>query len=590
MRKKSPAYLLILAVISGGGGGGCGFQSEEPAIEGGEFRFVTQAALKTIDPQGTSWMADFRMIRCLFEPLLRLHETTFEVEPGVAAAMPTVSDDGLTYTFTLRNDAKWSNGDPVTAGDFVYGWKRAMFPDFAADYSGLFFCIKGAEDFFVWRSQEQLPRVVAGELTAGAAWDQAQQRFDQTVGIEAPDDRTLRVTLAQPTAYFSDLASFPTFSPIHEKSADAAVSLNADTGMASLDNDYFRDPRKLVSNGAYFLNRWDPGQRMILDQNPHYWDRASMGNTRLVMSVIEDTSAVMIKYNNGELDWFPQIDTNSPFGAELLQTGREDLHVTQSAGTYFYRFNCRPTIDGRPNPLADARVRRAFSLAVDRQEIVDAVTRVGQPVALTFVPPGVIPGYVSPVEAGVSFDPDAARKLLAEAGYPGGRGLSGLSILFNTNGGHENSAQAIARMWQTHLGVAVGLESMERVPFSHRTRTGGFTICRSSWYGDYRDSTTFLDMFRKLDGNNDSKYDNPAYDALLKQAAETQDSEQRMELLRQAEAMLLADQPLMPLYHYVTLEMFDENKVEGLVPNAWGNYRLERVRVVRDEAEMTKSE
>lgn len=588
MKRQLLAFTVLLTLISGGGG--CGFQDQEPAIAGGEFRFVTQAALKTIDPQGTSWMADFRMIRCLFEPLLRLNHETHELEPGAAAALPTVSDDGLTYTFTLREDAAWSNGDAVTASDFVYGWKRAMFPDFAADYSGLFFCIAGAEDFFTWRA-DQLAAVAAGTLDAEQAWAEAHERFAATVGIQAVDDRTLRVTLAQPTAYFNDLASFPTFSPIHEKSAASAIQLNADTGMATVDTGYFRDPGKLVTNGAYLLQRWDPGQQMILDQNPHYWDRASMTNTRLVMHVIEDTSAVMIKYRNGELDWYPHIDTNSPYGAGLLESNPPDLHVTQSAGTYFYRFNCRPTIDGRPNPLADPRVRRAFSLAVDRQEIVDAVTRIGQPVARTFVPPGAIPGYDAPTEAGVSFDPETARQLLADAGYPGGRGLSGLTILFNSNGGHEHPAQAIRDMWKQHLGVDVGLESMERVPFSHRTRTGGFTICRSSWYGDYRDPTTFLDMFRELDGNNDSRYHNPQYDALLKNAAETQDPAARMALLRQAETVLLEDQPLLPLYHYVTLDLFDPEKVKGLEPNAWNNLRLDRVRVLREEkTKMTKSE
>lgn len=581
MRRKLSACLVLFFLLSGGGVGGCGFQSEEPAIAGGEFRFVTQAALKTIDPQGTSWMADFRMIRCLYEPLLRLNAETFAVEPGAAEAMPTVSGDGLTYTYTLRDDAAWSNGDPVTAEDFVYGWKRAMYPDSAADYSGLFFCIAGAEDFFTWRS-EQLTAVAEGKLSAEAAWDRAEARFAETVGVEAIDPRTLRITLAQPTAYFNDLAAFPTFSPIHQASAEQTRLVNADTGMVTIDNGYFRDPRKLVSNGAYFLKRWDPGQQMILDQNPHYWDRASMGNTRLVMQVIEDTSAVMIKYRNGEIDWYPHIDTNSPFGAELLQSNPPDLHTTQSAGTYFYRFNCRPTIDGRPNPLADARVRRAFSLAVDRQELVDDVTRMGQPVARTFVPPGAIPGYDAPAEAGVTFNPEAARQLLADAGYPGGQGLSGLSILFNSNGGHEHPAQAIRDMWEEHLGVDIGLESMERVPFSHRTRTGGFTIARASWYGDYRDPTTFLDMFRKLDGNNDSRYDNPAYDELLREAAVTQDTEKRMDQLRQAEVLLLEDQPLMPLYHYVTLDLFDPEKVKGLEPNAWNNLRLDRVRVVRD--------
>lgn len=563
---------------------GCGFQSDEPAGEGdgGTFRFLTADPIKTIDPQGTSWLVDFRVIRCLFEPLLRTNAETFELEPAVAGAMPEVSEDGLVYTYRLREDAKWSNGDPVTAGDFVYGWKRAIYPDFAADYSGLFFCVEGVEEFFAWRSA-QLDGFEGRGLTARELWEEAEAHFAQTVGIKALDDRTLQVTLDQPTAYFNDLAAFPTFSPIHEASASVFVSLDPKTGSATSRPEYFRDTEKLVTNGPYVMTQWEFRQRMILDQSPQYWDRANMGNTRLVMLVVEDSSNAMIKYRNGEADWYAAVDATTPNGAALLNSGRSDVHRVDAAGTYFYRFNCRPTIDGQPNPLADIKLRRAFSMAVDRQELVDRVTQVGQPVARSFVPPGAIAGYEPPVEVGITFDPAGARKLLAEAGYPNGQGLSGLSILYNSNAGHEVPAQAIARMWREHLGVNVQLESLERGTFSERTRNGGYTIARASWYGDYRDPTTFLDMFRTTDGNNDSRYINPAFDALLVQATRTIDPKERMELLQQAEHMLLDDQPLMPLYHYVTLQLFDPAKVKGLYPNAWNATRLDRVSVLSDE-------
>ena len=563
---------------------GCGFQSDEPAAEGGEFRFLAASEIKTLDPQGTSWLVDFTVIRCLYEPLLRVDAETLQLEPAAAEALPAVSEDGRVYTFTIREDAKWSNGDPVRSTDFVYGWKRAIFSDFAADYAGLFFCIEGAEDFFNWRAAELAAFAESGK-TAEQSWEEAQARFAETVGIATPDERTIVVTLAQPTAYFNELVAFATFSPIHEASAEAYLDLNAASGSATTKAEYFKDIDALVTNGPYKLTRWDFRQRLILDQNPAYWDKANMGNTRIVMSVVTDESNRGLRYERGEVDWYPGVPTSLPSSAELVKSGRSDVHYSPAAGTYYYRFNCRPTLNGKPNPLADVRVRRAFSMAVDRQELVEKITKQNQPIAKTFVPPYALDDYEAPTEVGIGFDPEGARKLLAEAGYPDGGELKGLSILMNAGGGHENQAQAIARMWREHLGVDVQLEVIERTAFSDRIRNGGYTIGRSNWFGDYRDATTFLDMWRSNDGNNDSKYINPEYDRLLRQAAETVDRQQRALLLQQAERMLIEDQPLMPLYHVTTLQLFDPAKVKGIYPNPWGSTRLDRVRVVREPAE-----
>ncbi|MEO1235267.1 MAG: peptide ABC transporter substrate-binding protein [Planctomycetota bacterium] len=557
---------------------GCGFESEPEPAAGGEVRFISGSAIKTLDPQVTSWLVDFRIIEGLFEPLLRVNPETLELEPSAAAALPKVSDDGLIYTFTIREDARWSNGDPLLASDFAYGWMRALLPDLAADYAALFFTIEGAEDFYSWRTQRLADFQNLG-ISADEFWAQTRQRFADTVGIEPIDDRTLRVTLAQPTAYFNELVAFAPFSPVHEATADAYLEAEATAGGLNMDPVYFQRPDLLVSNGPYLLKQWRFKQQLVLDQNPYWWNRAEMGNTRVVMQVVTDPTAALLRYNRGEADWYPGLPTGSRDAAKLVQSDRPDVHYGPAAGTYFYVFNCRPTVDGQANPFADPRVRRAFSMAVDRQTLVDNVTQLGQPVAKTFVPPAAIPGYDAPVDAGVSFDPEAARQLLADAGYPSGQGLSGLTLLINEGGGHEDPAQFIRKAWETHLGVSVQIESVERITFSDRLKTGGFQVARAGWFGDYRDPTTFHDKFRSNNNNNDGLYQNPAYDRLLERAEAELDPAARMALLAEAEALMLAEQPLMPLYHYTNLELFDPGRVTGLHPNPWNIRRLDAITV-----------
>ncbi len=572
------ALFLLAAFLPGAAG--CGFQESQPdpTGEGGTLRFISPDAVNTLDPQGTSWLSDFRMIEGIFEPLLRVNPETLAVEPAAAEALPTVSDDGKTYTFTLRDDLKWQNVDPVTSNDFAYAWQRALLADFAADYSGLFFCIEGAEDFFLWRA-EQLANLKNSGKTASQLWDETKQRFRDTVGIETPDDRTLIVRLKQPTAYFNELAAFTPFAPVHEASVADTVEVNADTGVVTKDPGYWQDPERLIGNGPYRLSTNQPKVRMILDASPTYHGAAEVANARIVMEVDASPTGALLRYERGGVDWYPGFPTNDPKAAALVAADRDDVHYGPAAGTYYYLFNCLPEHEGRPNPLADPRVRRALSLAVDRSLIVQNVTRLNQPVARSFVPPGVLPGYDPPVEAGPTFDPDTARRLLAEAGYPDGRGLDNLSVLFNSEGEHGLVAQSIANMWREHLGVTVQLEQVEKKTFSQRRRSQGFTIARGGWFGDYRDPTTFLDMLRTNDGNNDPKYQNPDYDRLLAEAAETADTARRTELLQEAEALMLNDLPVMPIYHYTNLDLYDPETVKGLSLNPWNYRSLEAVAV-----------
>ena len=581
---------LLSILIVGLALAGCdGSSASSGSAPGGPrpFTFISGAAVDTLDPQGTSWLIDFRIIECLFEPLLKVHPEDMALHPATAASWET-SDDGLVYTFLLRPDARWSNGDPVRASDFVYAWRRAILPDSAADYSGLFFCIKGAKDFFDFRVEQLKHYAMIADRGAGGSveaaqstWQLAQEEFARGVGIEAVDERTLRVTLAQPTAYFPELCAFATLMPVHEASASEAVSLDPKTGALISESGYFSNPERLVGNGAYVLRQWLFKEKIVLDPNPHYWGRGSVRNGGIVQHVVESETAALLRYEGGDVDWLPDVPTASDMAADLVGSGRGDVHAGPAAGTYFYMFNCAPTVGGRPNPLADARLRRALSMAVDRRMLVERVTRMHQPVARAFVPPGAIPGYEPPVEAGATFDPDAARALLIEAGLADGRDLTGLSILYNTEGAHERAAQAIKRMWEDHLGIVVTLEGVEKSRFRQRRRSGDFTIARGGWFGDYRDPTTFLDMFRVDDGNNDAKYDNAGYDALLGRAAVEVDRAKRLLMLRDAETVILREQPIMPIYQYTNLDLFDPARVSGLVQNEWNIRRFEVVGTTR---------
>lgn len=540
--------------------------------------FASSTEHHYLDPQKISWLHDFRVAELLFTPLVRWSLTDMTLEPA-AAAKWEISDDQLTYTFHLRPDGKWSNGDPVTARDFVYAWRRALLPDMAADYSQLLYCIEGAQAFFEWRSN-QIQQIAQGKLNADQAWQQAIKRFDETVAIKAGDDHTLVVKLASPTPYFLQLCAFVTFFPVHEASLSKLEKVSASTGMieypAEVTN-YWSDPAQLVSNGPYMLKSRRFRRDLEAVPNPHYFDRDKVANGGWIEVISTNPQTQLIEFRQGKIDWLPDIPTVSPLAADLVNQKLPTVHVSPAAATYFYNFNCLPTLpDGRKNPLADARVRRALSLAIDRQTIVDRVSRLGQPIARTFIPPGVIKEYQSPSDAGHDYNIELARQLLAEAGYPGGKGLTGLSILYNTGQGHENPAQQIKRTWEETLGVVVELEAYESKRFSELLKGKQYTISRASWFGDYIDPSTFLDKFQTDGGNNDNGWSNTQYDALLRQAAVELDPARRMTLFTQAETILLNEAPIAPIFQYVNLDVYD-TRLKGMSDNPWKLRRLDLV-------------
>lgn len=566
---------------------GCG----EP-LPDADFTFISGVEHNDFDPQRMSWSHDVRLAHCLYDTLVRLDFGDMSIHPATAERWD-VSEDGRTYTFHLRADAKWSDGKPVTAGDFVAAWRRAMLPDLAADYTQLMFHIEGAQAFFE-RRQEQLDAFARIRGSAGgdastasdaaaAMWRMTRDEFDRTVGLRAIDDRTLEVRLTAPTPYFLELCAFATFMPVPRHVVEKDLRFNPETGAILDDGTYWSDPERLVTNGPYRLEMRRFRVGSLLRANDHYYDRAAMANETVKELVITTEAAALGAYERGDADFYADIPTGSATAADLLAQQRPDAHAQTMAGTYFYNFNCLPKLpDGRENPLADARVRRALSLAIDREALVNRVTRIGQPVARSYVPPGVIKGYEPPTDAGVLLDVEEARRLLAEAGYDNPAALTGLSILYNTDAAHHTIAQAVQEMWRQNLGVVVTLEPQELRAFRDRLKSQRYSIARASWFGDYPDPTTFLEKMTTGDGNNDCRWSNAEFDGLIERAKTIADPAERMRTLQDAERVLLEEQPMALLFQYVNVYLYDETRVRGLESNAWNRWRFENAAVVSE--------
>ncbi|MBX3323001.1 MAG: peptide ABC transporter substrate-binding protein [Phycisphaeraceae bacterium] len=586
------AMVLLVAVI---------VFTDKPTPEA-DFTLLNGTGVTTLDPQRMSWVPDMRVCRILFEPLVRNDVFTwgYDIMPGVAERWE-VSADGLEYRFFLRHDAKWSNGSPVVAGDFVFAWRRALLPDTAADYTKLFQLIEGSREFYDWREAalDAYAARPARERTRQAAmdlWAQTVARFDEMVAVRAAGEHELVVRLYQPTPYFLDLAAFPTFSPVYPPLVSQFEQVDASSGMIRLEMGWTKPPL-LVGNGPFRLERWRFKRDMYFVANEHYWDRANLDIDSIYAPEVSEPNAQVLAFETGTVDWVSDVAVN--YRADIWQAKlafyrehadelerlraqgldqfeidrrlpadpRKNIHAFPAFATYWYNFNCLPTLpDGRANPFADARVRRAFAMAIDKESIVRDIKRTGEPVAATLIPPSSIAGYVSP--AGLDFDPARARAELAAAGWPDPSQFPTVELLFNKDSGHDLIAQAISRNWQEHLGVRTRMAQKELQVYRDDLKKANYMTSRAGWYGDYGDPTTFLELNRTGDGNNDRKYSSPAYDALLDAAALELDVPRRMALLSQAERLIMEDDlPMVPIYHYVTMYLFDAERVSGLNPH-----------------------
>jgi len=538
-------------------------------------------SLETLDPQMMRAAYDIRVGYAAFQGLCTYDPADFTVQPGVAESW-TVSDDGLTYTFHLRDDAKWSDGRPVTADDFLTAWRLALLPDTAPPYAEFLHAMKGAAAY-AEATQRSLDAVNAAP--ADQRRTLAEQRvaelpelFAATVGVASPDPHTLVVQLERPLPYFLDLVATWPYFPVPAHVIGQATAINPGTWMYQRDPNWIK-PGRIVCNGPYVPTRWRFKSELVLRANPHYHAADTVKSESVRMIWFSDELAMFNAYESGVLDVMFGAGPLD-FAAELVEAHRaglrNDVHGFGAFGTYYYSYNCRPELPGgRPNPFADPRVRRAFSLVIDKRALVEQVTRLRQDVSSVFVPPGSIAGYESPTGLPCVSDAespgqraamiDRARRLLADAGYPDGEGLQIIAMSHNTGGGHELVAQAMKSMWETHLGVTVSIDQQEWKIFLRQRKTGDFMIARSGWFGDYGDPSTFLDLFQSDNGNNDTGHSDARYDRLLAEAATELDPQKRMTLLSDAERYLLNQRvPMLPLYQYKIIHLFDPDRVAGV--------------------------
>ncbi len=485
--------------------------------------FANGGEAETLDPALMTAQLDMRLAYALFEGL-----TTFnangEPKPGVAERWE-MSPDGTTYTFHLRADARWTNGEPVTAADFVNAWHRALSPETASRNSYQLYYLKNGQRF-------NDPAVHFTD-------------FSQ-VGVHALDDRTLQVELEHPTPFFLDLCCTSVFLPVHLRTVQRW-------------GDGWTKPEHIVSNGPFTMAEWRLNDRLRLRKNPRYWDHANVRLNTVDALPISQANVALNFFSDGVCDLLMDKGlTPVMLIADLRK--KPYFHSAPFLGNFFIRFNCTRA------PFNDPRVRQALSLVVDKRLLVEKITKAGEIPANSFVPPGTA-GY-QPPKTGLGYDPARARRLLAEAGFPGGRGFPSFAFLYNNGEQNQYIGVELKSMFERELGVSMGLRPQENKVYLNTMSTLDYDLARSSWIGDYNDPNTFLDMWVTGGGNNRCGWSDGRYDALIAEAGKEFDPQKRFDIFRRAEEMLISEgTPICPLYYYVGIQLYDGNRIGGVQGN-----------------------
>lgn len=468
-----------------------------------------------LDPQVVTGIPEFHVIDALFEGLVAPDPRGSGIEPAVAQRWET-SADGRVWTFHLRPEARWSNGEPLTAGDFVRSYERLLHPAFAGDYAYLFAIVEGAEDFHAGRTPD----------------------FGR-VGFRARDPHTLEIRLAQPVPYFLQLLAYTCWRPV------PLPTIEASGGTRRRGTDWTR-PDKIVTNGPFRLERWIHNQFISVVPDPNYWDAKTVRLRGIRFLPVENQDTEERMFRTGQLHKTNEVPPGKI--ATYRAQRPEALRLDPQHGVYFYRFNTK-----RP-PFDDARVRRAFTLALDRRAIVEKVVQGGQRPALHFTPPGT-GGYE--LRAEIVPSADEARALLAAAGFPGGAGFPTVELLHNTSESHRLIAEAAQEMWRAQLGVRVELRNEEWKVYLESQRTGKFALCRAGWVAVYDDPSQFLEIFTAASGNNHTGWTDPAYDAAFRASLATFDRGERARHFQTMEELLAREAPVAPLYFYTRPFLLD---------------------------------
>lgn len=564
MKMKKILSLVLVAAFAVSMFAGCGSKNDTPATDNktsaeaentgdtGDAGTLENISVnlasepQSIDPALNSAVDGAIMIQHLFEGLMKWEDSGEEANgsEGTANAAQlttgqaesyekTENEDGtVTYTFKLRDDIFWSDGQPVTAADFDYAWRRLVTPETAADYNYMLDCV-----------------VNANEIMAG-------EKDPSELAVSAPDDKTFTVTLVNDLPYFLELCAFPSMMPVRKD----VIEANGDQ--------WTFDPATYISNGSYKMKEWTHNSEIVVEKNDKYYDVANLGPQTITFKLMDDANAMLSGFNSGEL----QFIENAPQAELANLIGSGDMKIVDYIGTYYVCFQTQRA------PFDNPKVREAFTLAVDRTYIVNKVTQSGQVEANGFVPAGVYDaegasgddfrtvggGYYAETDADYEANCEKARQLLAEAGYPNGEGFPVVEYLYNTDDSHKAVAEALQNMWEEQLGVTVTLNNQEWAAFLQTRKDGDYSIARNGWIADYNDPMSFLDMWLAGGGNNDAQYANPDYDALIQKAKATSDQSERMAAMHEAEDMIIGrDYALCPLYFYTQKYMLDDS-IKGM--------------------------
>ena len=467
---------------------------------------------ETVDPALNSAIDGGNMILHAFEGLLTLDENG-QLKEGQAESWET-SEDGLTWTFHLRDGLKWSDGTDLTAKDFVYSWQRVCDPNVAAPYAETVLgMVKGYDE------------AVAGDITK--------------LDVQAPDEKTVVVNLANPCSYFGELAAFATLNPVQQ----ATVEANGDAWATSADT--------YISNGPFMMTEWVPGSHITFSKNPNYWNAEAIKLDKLEFELIEDSNAAYSAYTSGEVDMIKDVPTEE---IPSLQ-GNDDFHVEPIIGTYYVSLNLQKEY------FQDARVRKALSLAIDRNYVANTLMQGTYSPASSIVGPGWLDtdgsSFAENANGGTpyidndNFDAnlEEAKKLLEEAGYPNGEGFPQIEYTTNDSGYHKVVAEYLQQAWAA-IGIDLKVNIVEWASFTPMRRNGEFDVARNGWVGDYTDPSNILELFCTTNGNNDGKYTNADFDAAIEDSRVTTDATTRSADLHKAEDTLMNDAGCIPIAYY----------------------------------------
>lgn len=626
------------------------FEPLEPA----EFSLQSGSDVKTLDPARATGSVEGRILFELFEGLLRMMpegepdpETGLQplsAQPGMAASYE-VSPDNKRYTFRLRDDIRWTNGEPITSQDFAFSWQRVLHPGTASEYAFHLHSVPFARAYNLgiveigdrvevelhdrpgdtdtvssvqnfprgtirygtlreirkppeptdeqkkkdknaesdWQTQWVYEIDIASALPDGTIdWDGETVRqtfssavnpklgdddtqrshmvlvaFDKLGGLETPDDRTFIVNLKDPIPYFPNVVAFYTLFPVNRD----CIETHGNPNWTKAEN--------IVTNGPYKLQFRRLRDRVRLAKNEDYYAADNVSIKSVDFLALEGQNTALNMYETGQLHWV----TSPPESVLEVLAEREDFYTAPMLTVYFYRMNV-----AKP-PLDNVLVRQALALAIDREEIVEEVLKMGQLPATTVVPPGLA-GYTS--AEGIKPNVARARELLAEAGFPGGRGFPRLTVLYNTHDAHRSIAEVIQQQLQNNLNVSIELQNMEWGSFLDKVQQTDYQIARAGWIGDYPDPNTFLDMWMTGNPQNNTNWSNLKYDQLVRDAARETDPAERLEMLRQAEQIWVDELPAIPIYFYTSLNVVKPN-VKGFSPTLQDLHPLQLLRIEEPE-------